>query len=193
VSLDPPTGGPASHEEPGPPVASSRLRLYTIGHSNHTTDRLLELLAQHGIQVVVDVRSAPYSRFASQFNRESIEPAITHVNLRYLFMGEELGGRQLGRIVSLAERLAAYDQVAGNPAFRQGIARLLRGAERYAIGLLCAEEDPTECHRRVWVARALRERGAEVQHIRGDGRLDADAALRRLEPPAGQQLGLFDA
>jgi uncharacterized protein (DUF488 family) len=169
------------------------LRLYTVGHSNHTTARLLDLLALHAIQVVVDVRSAPYSRFAPQFNRESLEPTITHANLRYLFMGEELGGRQLGKIVSLAERLAAYEQVEANPAFQAGIGRLLRGAADYAIALLCAEEDPTECHRRVWVARALRERGADVQHIRSDGRLDADTALRRLEPPAGRQLGLFDA
>jgi uncharacterized protein (DUF488 family) len=189
------SGGPSLSERDGPPVPApaTSARLYTVGHSNHTTARLLELLALHEIEAVVDVRSAPYSRFAPHFNRESLEPTITHAKLRYLFMGEELGGRQLGKIVSLAERLAAYEQVAANPAFQTGIGRLLRGATEYAIVLLCAEEDPTECHRRVWVARALRERGADVQHIRGDGHLDADAALRRLEPPAGRQLGLFDA
>jgi uncharacterized protein (DUF488 family) len=69
---------------------------------------------------------------------------------------------------------------------------MLREAEAGTVAILCAEEDPTECHRRVWVARGLRERGATVQHIRGDGRLDADEALHRLEPPGGHQLGLFD-
>jgi len=184
--------GPSFPVEDGLLAIQPQPRLFTVGHSNHTTARLLELLTLHGVQVLVDVRSAPYSRFAPHFNRESLEPTIKHTGLRYLFMGEELGGRQLGKIVSLPERLAAYEQVAANPAFRASIGRLLRGATDYVIAVLCAEEVPTECHRRVWVARALRERGADMQHIRGDGRLDTDTALRRLEPPAGRQLDLFD-
>jgi uncharacterized protein (DUF488 family) len=167
-------------------------RILTVGHSNHPTERLLSLLRQHGVQVLADVRSQPYSRFAHQFNRELLQASVTNAGLQYLFMGEELGGRQLGKIASLQERLAAYERVAALPAFQRGIERLLDGARTYRFALLCAEEDPTECHRRVWVARALRERGAEVLHIRGDGRLDADTALRRLEPPAGRQLGLFE-
>jgi uncharacterized protein (DUF488 family) len=167
--------------------------LLTIGHSNHQVGRLIELLTLHGVQVLVDVRSQPYSRFAHQFNREVLQADVTNAGFQYLFLGEELGGRQLGKIVALDERLAAYERISAMPAFQQGIARLLEGAKTYRIALLCAEEDPTECHRRVWVTRALRENGAEVSHIRGDGRLDADAALRRLDPPAGRQLGLFDA
>jgi uncharacterized protein (DUF488 family) len=165
----------------------------TIGHSTHPVEQLLSLLQQHGVQVLVDVRSQPYSRFAHQFNRENLQPVVTNAGLRYLFLGEELGGRQLGRITLLQERLAAYERLAEAPQFQRGLDRVLAEAESRTVAILCAEEDPTECHRRVWVARGLRERGATVQHIRGDGRLDADEALRRLEPPAGHQLGLFDA
>jgi uncharacterized protein (DUF488 family) len=165
----------------------------TVGHSNHPVDRLIELLRLHGVTLLVDVRSQPYSRFAHQFNRESLQPVVTNAELRYLFLGEELGGRQLGRITVLQERLAAYERLAEAPQFQRGLDQVLAEAATGTVALLCAEEDPTECHRRVWVARGLRERGAAVQHIRGDGRLDADEALRRLEPPAGHQLGLFDA
>jgi uncharacterized protein (DUF488 family) len=168
------------------------LPIYTIGHSNHRVERLVELLRHHGITVLVDVRSQPYSRFAHQFNRENLQPVVTHDGLQYLFLGEELGGRQLGKIASLQERLAAYERVSDTPQFQRGLDRLLHEAQTTTIAVLCAEEDPTECHRRVWVARALRERGAGVDHIRGDGRLDADHALRRIEPPAGHQLGLFE-
>ncbi|MFN8633386.1 MAG: DUF488 domain-containing protein [Chloroflexota bacterium] len=167
--------------------------IFSIGHSNHPAERLVELLRLHAVDVLVDVRSQPYSRFAPQFNRENLEPVVTRAGLRYLFLGEELGGRQLGKIPTLAERLDAYEQVAASPQFKRGIERVLAGAETYRIALLCAEEDPTECHRRVWVCRALREAGASVQHIRGDGHLDADEQLKRLEPPAGRQLGLFDS
>ena len=171
----------------GPP------RILTVGHSNHPVERLVALLLQHGVQVLADVRSQPYSRFAHQFNRENLQPVVTNAGLQYLFMGEELGGRQLGKIASLQDRLAAYERVSAAPQFQRGLARLLAEAENSTVAILCAEEDPTECHRRVWVARALREGGASVSHIRGEGRLDPDEALRRLEPPAGHQLGLFDA
>ena len=167
----------------GPP------RILTVGHSNHGIDDFLALLRRHAVDVLVDVRSQPYSRFAHQFNRENLAPVVTNAGLRYLFLGEELGGRQLGKIADHQERLAAYDRIAVLPAFQRGIERVLTGAQEYRIALLCAEEDPTECHRRVWVARALRERGAEVAHLRGDGRLDADDALGDI----GLQLGLFDA
>jgi uncharacterized protein (DUF488 family) len=166
--------------------------IYTVGHSTQPVERLIDLLRQHAVDVLVDVRSQPYSRYSPQFNRENLDPVVTSAGLRYLFMGEELGGRQLGRIATLAERLEAYEQVAASPQFRRGVERVLSGAATYRIALLCAEEDPTECHRRVWVARALREAGADVSHIRGDGRLDPDDRLRRLEPPAGRQLDLFD-
>ena len=164
-------------------------QLLTVGHSNHTVERLLSLLELHGVQVLVDVRSQPYSRFATQFNREQLIPHVTEAGLQYLFMGEELGGRQLGRIISTDKRLEAYEQVAASTNFRRGIERLLTGAQTYRIALLCAEEDPTECHRRVWVTRALLEAGAEVAHLRGGGRLDEDSALKQYE---GYQLDLFE-
>ncbi|MGE3272600.1 MAG: DUF488 family protein [Chloroflexota bacterium] len=165
------------------------LQILTVGHSNHTVERLLSLLASHDVQVLVDVRSQPYSRFATQFNREQLEPAVSAADLRYLFMGDELGGRQLGGIISTDKRLEKYDEVAASPGFRRGIQRVLKGAETYRIALLCAEEDPTECHRRVWVTRALMEAGANVAHLRGDGRLDPDSALKQ---HGGFQLDLFD-
>jgi uncharacterized protein (DUF488 family) len=167
--------------------------ILTIGHSNQSVEHLLGLLHRHDVTVLVDVRSQPYSRFTPQFNRELLEPAVTNAGLRYLFMGEELGGRQRGKISTLDERLARAGEVARLPAFQRGIDRLLDGARRFQIAILCAEEDPTECHRRLWVGRALRAHGATVLHIRGDGRLDADDTLKRLEPPAGEQLSLFDA
>jgi uncharacterized protein (DUF488 family) len=163
------------------------VRILTVGHSNHPVERLIELLQDHGVQVLVDVRSQPYSRFAPQFNKENLQPVVTNAGLQYLFLGEELGGRQLGRIADNQARKAAYHEVAALPAFQQGIERVLTGSATYRIALLCAEEDPTECHRRVWITRALRDRRAEVAHLRGDGRIDADDQLGDI----GVQLGLL--
>lgn len=178
-----------------PAEPGGRLRVWTVGHSTHPFDVLLGLLRQPErdvvIDVLVDVRSQPYSRFAPQHNREPLERAVSQGGIRYLFMGEELGGRLLGRFASLDERLRRYPELARLPAFQRGIGRLVSGAGRYRVAILCAEEDPTECHCRVWVTPALRERGVEVLHIRGDGRLEGEEPLRRLEPPSGEQLPLL--
>jgi uncharacterized protein (DUF488 family) len=171
-------------------------RILTVGHSNHPVERLLALLHQHGVQVLVDVRSQPYSRFAPQFNRENLQASVTAAGLQYLFFGEELGGRRQGTIISTDERVQAYKQVAAEPSFQAGIETVLERAKNDVVALLCAEEDPTECHRRVWVTRALLEAGAEVAHLRAVGhvsRVDEDRALKRLAPPEGHQLSLFDS
>src|SRR3954447_11486505 len=117
---------------PGSPLMPTIL---TVGHSNHPVERLIELLRQHGVTLLVDVRSQPYSRFAQQFNRENLQPVVTNAGLRYLFFGEELGGRQLGRITILQERLAAYERLAAAPQFQRGLDRVLAEAETSTVAM----------------------------------------------------------
>ena len=65
----------------------------TLGHSNHTMEAWLALVRQHNIDVVVDTRSSPYSKYVPQFDRELIQRALEEAGVRYLFLGAELGGR----------------------------------------------------------------------------------------------------
>ena len=67
--------------------------VWTVGHSNHTADRLLELLQGHGITAVADVRTGPYSAYSSQFNREQLQRLLESTGIGYVFLGTELGGR----------------------------------------------------------------------------------------------------
>ena len=67
--------------------------LWTIGHSNHPLEAFLDLLTRHRIEVLVDVRSSPYSRYASQFNREALRQPLHDRAVQYLFLGDLLGGR----------------------------------------------------------------------------------------------------
>jgi uncharacterized protein (DUF488 family) len=76
--------------------------LFTIGHSAHSTEKLAELLRSHHISVVVDTRSAPYSRFAPQFDRELLQRSLVAAGIRYLFLGAELGG--VRRVLSIMTR-----------------------------------------------------------------------------------------
>ena len=67
--------------------------LFTIGHSTHSWEKFLELLRQHRIEAVADVRSSPYSQFNPHFNRESLQLALPQQGISYVFLGEELGAR----------------------------------------------------------------------------------------------------
>src|SRR5580692_3346768 len=153
--------------------------VYTIGHSAHTFELLSELLAKHAIQVLVDVRSAPYSRYAPQFDREILQRSLNETSVRYLFLGRELGGRPNNQEYYDADGHVLYSRITSDTGFVAGVERLERGMEEFRIALMCGEEDPAHCHRRLLVARVLIERGHEVLHIRGDGRVDTDQDVAR--------------
>lgn len=149
--------------------------LLTVGHSNHTLDRFLELIAGAGIEVLVDVRSHPYSRFAPQFNREALAAAVRAADRKYLFLGQELGGRPTGDDYYDEEGHVLYGRVARSTFFSEGLERLEKGLRSHRVAVMCSEEDPTDCHRRLLVTRVLLDRGVAVSHLRGDGRLQSEA------------------
>ena len=154
--------------------------IYTIGHSNHAIETFMDLLTAHGVTAVADVRSHPYSRYTTQFNRESLQARLKAQGLGYVFLGRELGART-DDPGCYAERRVEYDLLACTPAFREGLSRLTRGASDYRIALMCAEKDPLTCHRSILVCRHLTANGIGVQHILEDGRIEThDAALDRL-------------
>ena len=153
--------------------------LFSIGHSRHPLERFLALLRQHRVQVVADVRSQPYSRHAPQYNRKALERALLDGGLRYLFLGVELGGRPEGDEFYDLDGHVLYGKVAASAPFHAGIRHLQRGEKRFRVAILCSEEEPTSCHRRLLIGRVLAVRGVELRHIRGDGRLEAEADLER--------------
>ncbi len=153
-------------------------RLFSVGHSNHPVETFLELLRRHRVEVLVDVRSQPYSRYAGQFDREALEEAAGRAGVKYLFLGQELGGRPLGEEFYDDQGHVLYGRVARSPAFLEGIERLQKGMEQYRVAMMCSEEDPAVCHRHRLIARVLAERGVRIDHIRGDGRVQSEEELR---------------
>jgi hypothetical protein len=167
------------------------LTLYTIGHSNHPFERFAELLAQYEIALLVDVRSQPYSRYATHFNRPELEYLIERRGIPYLYMGGELGGRPDGDIYYDRESHVLYDKVAEASFFLKGIERLIDECSIRRVAIMCSEEDPENCHRRLLIGRVLVDRNVELLHIRGDGRLVGDTNCRREAPAPTLWDGLF--
>ena len=163
--------------------------LFTIGHSNHTAEHFCGLLKQHGIAVLVDVRSQPYSQYTPHFNRDSLRDNVVASQLQYLFLGEELGGRPPETNCYDEEGHVLYSALAQHPRFLRGIDRVENGIQKYRVALMCSEEDPTVCHRFLLIGKVLADRGLALQHIRGDGHIDLHAAL--LDDDTDQQMLLF--
>ena len=161
-------------------MSASRYPVLTIGHSTHSPEAFVALLRKHGVAAVADVRSAPYSRFNPQFNREGLEQDLIARGMTYVFLGRELGARSDDRSCYENGRVQ-YARLARTDLFRRGIDRVVAGANEHRVALMCAEKEPLECHRTLLVARALAERGVLVGHILADGRLEAhEATIERL-------------
>ena len=152
----------------------------TVGHSTHPLEAFVALLRRHAVTALADVRSTPYSRFNPHFNRKSLDREVNARGIAYLFLGRALGGRPEDR--SCYENgQVRYDRVARTALFREGIDRVVRGAQDNRIALMCAEKEPLDCHRTILVGRSLVERGVAVAHILADGRLEPhDDTMDRL-------------
>jgi uncharacterized protein (DUF488 family) len=168
------------------------LAVWTIGHSTHPVDALVELLHGQRIEVLADVRSAPYSRHNPQFRKEKLRASVEQAGLRYVWLGAELGGRPPEPEFYDAKGHVRYDLVAETERFQAGLERLLTGAATYRVAIMCSEEDPGRCHRRLLVTRALVARDVEVRHIRGDGTVVTEAELSDGEAADSGQAALFD-
>jgi uncharacterized protein (DUF488 family) len=170
-------------------IPDKRRVFWTIGHSSQPIEKFVNVLQKHAIQIIADARSHPVSQHAPHFSRDALEPALVAAGLGYVHLGETLGGRPRGSEFYDDAGHVLYWKVARSPFFLQGIDRLEKWKQRYSVAVLCSEENPQSCHRRLLVGRVLRERGWEVLHIRGDGRIETEDEVASREPPRQVQLG----
>lgn len=161
--------------------------IYTIGHSRHPGELFVALLRAQEIAVLVDVRSHPASKWAPQFGKAALARTLANHAIEYVFLGRELGGRPDGAEFYRSDGGVDRDRRAQAPDFKAGIERLVALALERRTAIMCAEEDPARCHRRLLVTPALKRAGLTVVHVRGDGRLEPEDAAT----PASPQLGLF--
>ena len=129
------------------------MEIYTIGHSNYTMERLIDMLEYYNINCVVDIRGTPYSKYNIQFDKEAIRYTLTNAGFVYIYMGKELAAKRI--------RKNSYNN--------EGVERLKNGCEKgYKIILLGAMQDPIRCHRSILVGRELVKNDFDVKHILDD-------------------------
>jgi len=148
--------------------------IYTVGHSNIELEEFVNLLSR--IEVVVDVRSIPFSRYAPQFSKQTIKGNLEAAGIQYIFMEDEdignvLGGKprdedcyENGKIV--------YEKVVKKSWYQDGISKLVELANKKKVAIMCSEEDPYKCHRHHLITQSLLEEGVTVFHIKRDGTVE---------------------
>jgi uncharacterized protein (DUF488 family) len=146
--------------------------LFTVGHSILEFGPFAKLLKDRGAELVADVRSLPQSARLPHFSQPAFEKLLSAEHISYLFLGEELGGRpddvdayRPNGVVDYAARRKSY-------AFQSGVERLLRKLEGQSVAMMCAEEDPLECHRFLMVCPELVKLGIHPLHIRKGGQIE---------------------
>lgn len=152
--------------------------LYTIGHSNHTIENFIALLKRYGVTCIADVRSAPYSRHSPQFNRESLALVLQNANIEYMYLGKELGARRVDDYSYDTDRLS-FEQIVKTEEFKRGIERLLADISKHRVALMCAEKDPLQCHRTIFIARGIKRPNLHIKHILANGSVEEHTEAER--------------
>lgn len=151
-------------------------QLFSIGHSTHPLDRFLALLAEHGIEVLADIRRFPGSRKFPQFNQDNLASILPKAGIEYVWL-QALGGRRSKSKNGTPKNLGLRNESFRNYAdymftdeFREGVKQLLLIASTKPTVLMCSESVFWRCHRRL-VSDFLLVQGIVVQHIMPTGEL----------------------
>lgn len=144
----------------------SKQPIYTLGHGSRTIEEFIHLLKQFHIGFVIDVRSQPYSKRNPQFNRNDVDYLLRNNHIKYVFMGDSLGGRPSDPSCYDHEGKVDYEVLRSKAFFLSGIERLRAAYQKnVAVVLMCSESKPTECHRTKLIARVLASENIPVCHI----------------------------
>ena len=164
------------------PAASGGLRpLFTVGHSILDFEQFTKLLKDKGVELVADVRSLPQSARLPHFSQPALEKLLGAEHISYLFLGEELGGRPDDADAYRPDGVVDYAARRKSYAFQSGVERLLKKLEGQSVAMMCAEEDPLECHRFLMICPELVKLGIQPLHIRKGGQIETqEAAENRL-------------
>jgi uncharacterized protein (DUF488 family) len=163
--------------------------VFTIGYGARTVDELIAVLHAHQIVFLVDVRTAPYSRFKPEFSKDALERELKQRGIRYVYLGDALGGRPADPDCYVDDKVD-YERVKSKTFYQAGIERVQAAWQRGVhFVLMCSEGKPEQCHRSKLIGETLAGLGIAVAHIDEHDRVcSQDEVIQRL---TGGQLSLF--
>lgn len=170
-------------------MSDDSVPIYTIGYGSRAIDEFIATLQRYAIAYVVDVRSAPYSRYKPEYSKDALAAALTAAGIRYLFLGDALGGRPSDPACYTEDKVD-YEKVKAQPFYQGGVARLCEAHRRQLrVALMCSEGKPEQCHRSKLIGASLEAEGVPVLHIDETGELQSQDEV--IDALTGGQLNLF--
>lgn len=165
--------------------------IFTIGYGARDMQRFIAVLQNHQIDFLIDVRSRPYSRYKPDFSKDALQRQLQQNDMRYVFMGDTLGGQPQDQDCYDQEGKVRYDVVRTKEFYARGIGRLRQAYQNgLSVALMCSEGKPEMCHRSKLIGETLIAEGIQVAHIDENDQLISqnDVNLRLSKG----QLSLFD-
>jgi uncharacterized protein (DUF488 family) len=154
--------------------------IFTIGHGNRDDQDFLDLLKANAIELLIDVRTYPYSKFHTQYRQTQIQASLNKAGIEYLWLGAELGGRPKDSALYIDGEVS-YPAIKQTSLFKEGISKVIELVNSsIKVTLMCSESDQNQCHRKHLIANELIAAGLEVVHINKYGQLENNAESHNL-------------
>lgn len=104
--------------------------IYSIGHGNKKIDDFVDELKSFNIFFLLDIRSKPYSKWSPHFNQSQLEMELKKHNIKYVFVGDSLGGLPDDRSCYDYNGKVVYDYIKEKDFFKEGLKRLTTANEK---------------------------------------------------------------
>jgi uncharacterized protein (DUF488 family) len=95
--------------------------LYTVGHSTLLPHDFINILKNYGIVVLLDVRGIPYSKYAPQFNKETLQEFCTMSSITYYHV-PILSHKNISKYHKPSEKILKYLQRIVDISLEQNVA-----------------------------------------------------------------------
>jgi len=140
--------------------------IYSIGHGNKKFEDFVIELKSFGIQYLLDIRSKPFSKWNPQFNQNELKFKLEENGIKYVFVGDTLGGLPDDRSCYDYEGKVVYDFIKEKDFFKDGLERLTNANEKQInLAIMCSESKPEECHRSKLIGQELLKKKISLKHI----------------------------
>jgi uncharacterized protein (DUF488 family) len=147
-------------------------KLYSIGHGTRSAKDFMALLKEFGIEYLIDVRSQPYSKYNPQYNQNELKNLLEGNGIRYVFMGDSIGGRPKDVTCYDIEGNVDYKILNTKEFFKEGIQRLKTAYNKnIPAAIMCSESKPENCHRSKLIGKELNNDNIVLMHIDENGKI----------------------
>lgn len=153
--------------------------IYTIGYSGFKLNDFIQVLKKYNINGLIDVRSNPASQFYPDYNMINMQKVLDRNNIIYRSYKSEFGARQED-LRYYTDGYLDFSKYRKSESFLEGVRKIEAGLKHnYTFAFMCAEKDPSTCHRNIMVAKKFYDLGYNIKNILSDGSIEPQDSIER--------------